>query len=217
MFNKKSCKKCKKEIKKDYEFCPYCGTSLDNSNTWGMLGKNDNANQNPFTEIGLGGGFLNKMLGSAMKMLENEMQKEMKNKQTPQQNTKVQLYINGQKIPVGNKNIKIIKKSQNKPQKEKKEAIVKMFSTENQKKFANLPRTNPETNVRRLSDRVIYEINLPGIDSIEDVSIRNLQNSIEIKAISKETSYYKVLSIGFPIIDFYMDKNKLILELEAKN
>ena len=41
MFKKKNCKKCKRDIKKAYDFCPYCGKASDEKNNWGMLGKND--------------------------------------------------------------------------------------------------------------------------------------------------------------------------------
>jgi endogenous inhibitor of DNA gyrase (YacG/DUF329 family) len=40
MFEKK-CSKCKKEIKRSFEFCPYCGNSTKKIEDWGMLGKND--------------------------------------------------------------------------------------------------------------------------------------------------------------------------------
>lgn len=222
MFNKKSCSKCGKKIKDNFDFCPYCGKPSDDNNKWGMLGKNDVVvNQNPFESMGFGGGFFNKMIGNAMKMIEKEMQREMKNIETPKSNAKIQLYVNGKKIPIGEGNIKVIKKPKKnlikKPSNKKQPTIIKTFSPENQKKFSNLPRQNPETNVRRLSDRVIYEINIPGVKSAEDIAIRNLQNSIEIKAIAKKIAYYKILSVAFPIIDFYLENEKLILELEAKN
>jgi len=212
----KNCSKCGKSIEKDFDFCPYCGNPSDDNNNWGMLGKND-AMANPFNNIGFPGGFFNKMLGNAMKMIESEMQREIKDINMPNPKTKVQLYINGKKIPV-NGNIKVVKKKKD-PQKPQKETppLIKTFSKGNQEKFSNMSKENPETNVRRLSDRVIYEIKMPGIKSIEDVSIRNLENSIEIKAITKGKAYYKVISIGLPIIEYALDKDTLILELEAKH
>ena len=176
MFNQKNCPKCGKKIKQSFDFCPYCGGSLDNSNNWGVLGKNDlHQNSDPFSDsflkgFGFNGGIFNKMLGNAMKVLEKELQKGIKESQEEQPKTKVQLYINGKKMELGN--VKPLKK-----QKEKrivKEIPSTYFSKENLKRFANLPRAESKTNVRRLSDRIIYEIGMPGVKSIKDISIVRL-------------------------------------------
>ena len=213
MFNKKKCNKCKSKIDNDFDFCPYCGNSSNNNQDWGMLGKNDFAqNQNPFEIQGFG--ILNKMLGSAMKMLEKEMQKEMKspqNQNTPK--TNFELYINGKKI--NPKNIQVTRKPvrqiQNQPTRHQKE-----FSEENLKKISKLPRKEPTTNVKRFADKLIYEIKVPGVKSIEDVSIVQLENSIEVKAISKTKVYSKLIPLSLPIINHKLEKNILVLELENK-
>ena len=211
----KNCPRCGKTIDKDFDFCPYCGNPCDYNNNWGMLGKNDVVT-NPFNNMGFPGGFFNKMLGNAMKMIESEMQREIKDTDMPGPKAKVQLYINGKKIPMDG-NVKVVKKQKPAPKTQKNTPLLKTFSKENQEKFSILPKENPETHVRRLSDRVIYEIKMPGIKSIENISIRNLENSIEIKAITKSKAYYKVISIGLPVIEYSLDKETLILELEAKH
>ena len=206
----KTCPKCGKNIEKNFEFCPYCGKSLDDNNSWGILGKNDDVfEKDQFP--GFGGGIFNKMIGNAMKMLERELKKGKRESQvTPK--TKVQLYINGKKVNLGTpKQTKIkrtIKKIKGKPS--------TYLSKENQKRFTNLPREEPKTNVRRLSDRIIYDIEMPDVKSVKDVSIVNFENSIEIRAIGKNKAYYKVIKISLPIIDYYLDKGKLILELGMK-
>ena len=211
----KNCPKCGKNIKKDFDFCPYCGSSLDANNSWGMLGKNDHIfEQNQFNNSLFGGGIFNKMIGNAMKMLEKELQKSVKEPQSDIPRTKVQLYINGKKINIGAQPRKIIKK----PVKKQIKSIPSTyFSKEALKKFSNLPREDPKTNVRRLSDRIIYDIEMPEVKSIKDIAIVKLENSIEIKAIGKNKSYYKLIKIGLPIIDYYLSKGKLILELGTKN
>lgn len=217
MPNQKICQKCGKNIKQEFDFCPYCGGSLDNNNNWGMLGKNDAFSQNsdPFSGFlgGFNGGIFNKMLGNAMKILEKELQKEMKNPKEIQPKTNVQLYINGKKINFGV--AKPTKKKKEKRTIREKPSIY--FSKETLKKFTNLPRIQPKTNVRRLSDRIIYEIKMPGVKSIKDISIVKFENSIEIKAIGKSESYYKVIQVRLPMIDYYISKENLILELEAKS
>jgi len=210
------CSKCGKNIEKEFEFCPYCGARLDTNNSWGMLGKNDEIfNQNPFENSFFGGGILNKMIGNAMKMLEKEMKKMPKNQEGFQRmpRTNLQLYINGKKVNIGSqqpvKNKKSIKE-------QIKEIPSTYFSKENSKKFSNLEKETPKTNVRRLSDRIIYDIEMPEVKSRKDISIVRLENSIEIKAIGKNKAYYKVIQVGLPIIDYYLEKGKLILELGMK-
>jgi hypothetical protein len=211
----KNCPKCGKNIEKDFDFCPYCGKSLDTNNSWGIIGKNDHIiEQNQFNNSLFGGGIFNKMLGNAMKLLEKELQKERKESQIIPK-TKVQLFINGKRVNIQPKPRKIMKKPRAKRQ--VKGVPSTYFSKEDLKKFSNFPRENPKTSVRRLSDRIIYDIEMPEVKSIKNISIIKLENSIEIKAIGKNKSYHKIIKIGLPIIDYYLSKGKLILELGMKN
>ncbi|MBI3623376.1 hypothetical protein HY212_04850 [Candidatus Pacearchaeota archaeon] len=216
MFNKIKCSKCGEKISGKFDFCPYCGLAVGSEDEdWGLLGKNDYMNMknaNPFQNTMLGGfsgNMLNKMLSGAMKMLEKEMQKEMKNsKEMPMpSNTNFELYINGKRISPSN--IKITKKENSQP----KKSQISQFSQENIKKFSDLPKLEPLTNVRRLSNKVIYEIDVPGVKSMEDISVSKLENSIEIKAVGKDKAYKKLIPINLPVKAYKLDKDKLILEL----
>lgn len=208
MFKKNRCKNCREKIDSKYEFCPYCGSKINSNNqNWGMLGKNDLIpnTQDPFSMLGgINGGMLSKMLGSAMKMLEKEMQREMSNKPR----TNIRLMINGKEIKLNNP-----------PQKKEisKEIIQKKAQQKTLKNFAGLPKEEPKTNIRRLSDKVIYEINLPEVKSLEDISINQLESSIEIKATSQKKAYTKIIQINLPILNYEFSGEKLILELSAKN
>ena len=102
---------------------------------------------------------------------------------------------------------------------DKKKQIKKIpgqFSKENSKRFSKLSKKEPKTNVRRLSDKVIYEIEIPKVDSLKDISIIKLENSIEIKAIGKDEAYFKRISINFPIINYIFSQERLILEFGIK-
>ena len=90
------------------------------------------------------------------------------------------------------------------------------FTKTNLQKFSTLPQAEPTTNVRRLSDRIIYEISLPQVKTIADISINKINNSIEIKAITKNQAWFKIMQINLPILNYNFEKEKLILELEAK-
>ncbi len=223
MFKKKKCKKCNSKISDKHSFCPNCGAPVNSSKEdYGMLGKNDMINPVDAFEKGMMGGIsgkmLNKMLGGAMRMLENEMKKNMQNMNriTPAK-TNFELYINGKKINPNN--IKVTKR----------EMPVKVRSTKNkthtnyhfdedtQKKFAKMKKIEPSANVRRLSNKVIYEIEVPGVESIKNVSVIKLENSIEIRAITKDKAYKKIISIDLPLRRYRLDKETLILELGVKD
>jgi ribosomal protein L37E/HSP20 family molecular chaperone IbpA len=210
---RKKCKRCGEKVNSKSKFCSNCGIPLKKASQedWGMLGKNDFEQQDPFSNSlldGFTGNMFNKMLGSAMKMLEKEMKKEM-SREKMQPRTNVRLMINGKEIDLNNVN---------KPQKiEKKEMPLDNFSKKSLKKFSELPKKEPTTNVKRLSNTVIYEINMPGVKSVDDLSIVKLENSIEIKAVAKDKAYFKLIPVNLPIVDYELNKGKLILELEAKN
>ena len=81
------------------------------------------------------------------------------------------------------------------------------------KKFAQLPIKEPHTNLRRLSDKIVYEISVPGVKSIENVSIVKMGNSIEVKAISKEHSYFKIIPLDLDILNYEISDETIVLEL----
>ncbi len=89
------------------------------------------------------------------------------------------------------------------------------ISEERAREIAKLPREEAETKVRRLSNKIIYEISLPGVNSTKDIVINKLENSIEIKAFSKDRVLFKLLPANLPIIKHSLKDEKLILELRA--
>ena len=210
MFNRKAW------IKKGFDFCPYCGHPTDSGNEdWGVLGKKDIQETNQFPNMfgGLSGKMLNKMLGGAMKMLEREMQKSIQT-QNKSVKTNFELYINGKRIAP--ENIKVTRKPI-KIQPKVKKYLSNEFGSQALKQFSVLEKEEPSTNIRRLSNKVIYEIDIPGVSSIENVSIVKLEKSIEIKAIAKDKAYKKIINIDLPILKYKLNKEKLILELGIKN
>ena len=222
MFGKKECKKCGEKIVKKYLFCPNCGNLLNKKKVgedFGMLGKDDFMNEFEDFQSSIFGGtgkkVLGKMLESTMKMLEKEMKKEMKrknHKHTKHPKTNFQLFINGERID----NFQTNKHPQQKIKKQKKELASNNLPRNPLKKFSKLPKNEPKTNVRRFSDKVIYEINIPGVKSIKDISITKLEDNIEIKAIAKDKAYNKLIPINFPITDYNFSRGKLVLELDSK-
>lgn len=215
MFNKEKCPRCNHSVKSSFEFCPSCGKQLkDSDENFGILGRNDNIGQeraDPFMS-GLTGGMLGKMLGSTLKLLEKELQREMM--QNKPKNANFELFINGKKIDP--KNIKVTHNPQKKQQQAKQSRLVKLPDNA-LKDFKNLPQEEPKTNIRRLSDSIIYEIEMPGVKSEKDISIKQIGNSLEIRATAKNKAYLKTITVNLGILNYEFNENQLVLELEAKN
>ena len=179
-----------------------------------MLGKTDTVNEfEQFSNSllgGIGGKIIGGMLGKTLKMLEREIQKEFHQNSAPR--TNFELIINGKRIDP--KHIKVAQPMQvvKKPRK-----FLPNISNESLKKISGLPKKEPLTNIRRLADRVIYEINMPGVNSVNDISIIKLESSIEIKALADKKAYFKVIPINFPIINYEFLDEKLVLEFGIRN
>ncbi|OGJ12628.1 hypothetical protein A3K62_02015 [Candidatus Pacearchaeota archaeon RBG_16_35_8] len=225
MFGKKTCNNCKEKVSNKYRFCPFCGYLFDKkeSEDYGMLGVNDEieeVRQNPLDSMfgGMGGKILNKMFNNVVKILEKEMEKETKN-QNPNQHfpakTNFEIIINGKRI--NPENIKFTQRVMKPDEagKPRKKSVPKM-SVESLKKMSKMKKHEPSTNIRRLANKVIYELNIPGVKSIEDVSITKLESSIEIKALAEKKAYAKLIPINLPITNYELSDGKLILELDAK-
>lgn len=219
MFKKKKCPHCNEKISEKFSFCPSCGKRVDSQDDdYGMLGKNDVVNPFDAFEKGMLGGIsgkmLNKMLGGAMKMLEREMQKSMEQTNL-QPKTNFELYINGKKI--NPKNIKVTQKEIALKPKKKTISQTPQFNEETQKRFSELTKEEPKTQVRRFANKVVYELDVPGVTKIQDVSVLRLENSLEIRALAKEKAYKKIIPVNLPVERYKLSDHKLILELGAQD
>jgi len=230
MFGKIKCRKCGKKSSKNYNFCPFCGIPLKDpaqmQREYGMLGQEDLSQDFNALPMMMGGGMLGKMLAGTMQMLEKELAKEMANNQNS--NNKIQkgmpsnfqLYINGRKVnlnPETQMQMQAQTNQKNTRKKIQNEGIKKYFTKEKKEKFSALPQQEPTVEIKRLSDSIICEISTPGVKTLEDVSIVQLNNSIEIKAMSNDKAYSKTIKLGLPLLAAQLDKDKLILELQAQN
>jgi HSP20 family molecular chaperone IbpA len=54
---------------------------------------------------------------------------------------------------------------------------------------------DPKTKINRLPTGLVIEIELPGVESAEDIEIHEFKESIEIRAFSKNRMYFKILHI----------------------
>ena len=203
MFSKK-CKRCGDKIKEDYNFCPACGVSFKSENmkrNWGILGNGEGGFENNFQ--GFGGGFLDRMIGSTLKLLESELNSGVRGQNNFSDNLRIS--INGKPVLMNKPSSTISKKSLDLFSK-------KEFPKNKQEKLSKLPRVEPSVNIKRFSDKIVYEFAFLGVKSFEDVLLRKLESGIEIKAIAKDKVYVKTIIVKTPLINYSFSKGILSLE-----
>lgn len=208
--NSKNCLNCSRKVSKDFIFCPYCGINIkkeEERRGYGFLGLNDELDSMDLNSLGFGGIF-------------NNLVKELTRQMSSMGGLDENLFRKGFSVSIGNLNGKPVMKVGKfaKPVKEMVEIKPKNFIDNKKiKRLNELPRKEATAEVRRLSNKIIYEINMPGVRSLKDIIINKLENSIEIRAISDENSYFKTLPINLPIVSYGLEKGKLVLELKPQN
>lgn len=198
MFNKYKCEKCSSKIKDKFDFCPYCGGDLRNPEKdlkqFGVLGKHEQAAA-PFTGLG-GFGITDRMINSLMKNLVSAIDRQMRSL-----DTNVQNMPNGVKIRFGPAQ-----------EKRKEKPARKSITQEQIERMSGLPRVEGKTDVRRLSNKVVYEIKAPGIESVDDVFVSKLETGYEIKAIGKKKVYVNNIPVNLPLKGFTLSEKNLVVE-----
>jgi hypothetical protein len=201
MFKGKKCVRCEGKVKDSYDFCPYCGLDLMNpekdEQDFGMLGKNNQVQGAPMVG-GLGGfGITDKMINSIFNSLAKNIEKQMQN-----MDPEVQTMPNGIKIRLGPQG----------QQKKPKKNVRKGITEEQINRMAGMPRTEAKANVRRLSDKVVYDLSAPGVESVDDVFVSKLESGYEVKAIGKKKVYVNSLPVNLPLRGFSVSEKGLKVE-----
>ena len=205
-------------MNRNFDFCPYCGNNMTNKisnrENYGLLGENDNVNDmfNP-RAMGIGGSFMDKMLGNAIKMLEKEFGNMEKDQVKNLPKSNFQVFINGKRVnTTGNfeneENLKV------KNQRQMAKATV--VSDETIKNSFKLPKKEAKIKLTRLNNKIIYELETPNLRSLENVLINKLEQSIEIRVYTDKAVYFKNLPIKLPLLKYYIDQDRLFLEFQAK-
>jgi len=70
--------------------------------------------------------------------------------------------------------------------------------------------------MKRLSDKIIYELTTPGINSPEDVFFAKVETGYEVKALGKNKVYVNNLPINLPIQGFRIKDDKLLVEFRTQ-
>lgn len=199
---KKKCPSCAKKVERKFSYCPHCGASFKankEQENFGMLGREDSGDtiQN---EIKLPFG-VDKIMNSLIKQLEKQMgTMDFGGIQGMPKGINIRIA----RGPVQNGII-------NQPQ--KIDEPLPVISREETQRRLHLPKVEGASKVKRLSDVVVYEIDAPGIKKKEDVVLTELASGLEIKAYSKDKCYVKFIPLKFEVVEYHVEKEKVIVEL----
>jgi hypothetical protein len=214
-FNKKAkCGNCSSNVEKKFSFCPYCGSSLSNKEEemkeFGLLGKNDMVKEEmqgePLANMGITDKLVNSLMNSMMKSLDKQFKNIAAQDVENLENASIEQLPNGIKIRIGVPHVKP------KPKQHKRKEI----TPEQLERMSKLPRTEAKSKIRRLSDKVIYEIAAPGIESPDDIFISKLESGYEIKAIGKKKIYTNTIPMTLPLRGFSFDSKGLFVEFKIE-
>ena len=209
-FDKKTkCKLCGSKMKEEFSYCPYCGHHLlskeEEMREFGMLGKNDSTREpieDQFPNLGLTDKLINSLMSNLLKNINNQA-KEVSN----DENTEVTQFPNGIRIKINTSPMRKVKKVEQKQPQRK-------ISEEQLKKLSEFPREIAKSKVRRLSDKVVYELSASGVESPNDIFFSKLESGYEIKAIGKKKIYVNSLPVELPLRGFAIDKDKILVEFK---
>ncbi|MEI6731073.1 MAG: zinc ribbon domain-containing protein [archaeon] len=193
------CKNCNSSIARRYQFCPHCGVSMvspeQEMKEFGLLGREDTP-MIPMQENGM----LDKIMGSLVNSLMKNLDKQMRELDSPEAIPRATSIT----IKVGQDR----KKMSSMPK--------KVMSEERIKHISSLPRIAAKTNVRRLADKIVYELETPGVNSSENIFVSKTESGYEIKAIGNDKMYVNSLPVNLPIKNLTIENNKLLVEFNSK-
>jgi hypothetical protein len=204
--NKKQirCENCDSKVEKKFSYCPDCGQSLkvqeqSGEGLGGLIDNPDMAN-NPLAALGISDKMINSLMGNLMKSLNTQMKDADEMPQPEIQNTP-----NGIKIRIGGH-----------PTHTKKKTKKKEITEEQIKKMEGLPRGEAKASLRRFSDKVVYELTTPGVESVQDVFISKLESGYELKAIGEKKVYINNLPVTLPLKKYSVANKKVFVEFAAQ-
>ena len=210
MFSSKKCQRCEGKLKEEYSFCPYCKLDLRNPESdmrdFGMLGKNDSVLGAPL--LGGGGADMNNsvmgaIFNNVMKMMESQLKNlDVEKMDFGDSKPEISMLPNGIQIKIG-PHMHKHKAPEVKP---------RIISDDQRERMTKLPRGQAKAQVRRLSDKVIYELATPGVDKVDDIFVSKVESGYEVKAVGNKKVYFNSLQINLPLRKYSIKEDCLTLE-----
>ena len=73
----------------------------------------------------------------------------------------------------------------------------------------------PAATTRWAGDHLIVDLELPGVESEEDIEVKKLEESIEVKAFAGDSGYFKILSVpkGAKLLDRNLKDCRLTMKI----
>jgi len=209
---KKKCQNCKEKVDRKFNFCPWCGVNLkcknENKEDYGMIGNDDNL-QNQVNEMQLPFG-LNGIFNSLVKQLEKEMSGA---------SNELRVKPKGFQIQISTGRAPMIQGAPNQREQPKKVLDLDNFNEkiasieiEQRLKLKQVP---AKSTIRRLPEGLIYEIEAPGVNTKKDITLTKLEQSLELKAYTKDKCYVKKLPAKVEILGMAIKSGKIFLRLNG--
>ena len=169
MFWEKRCKNCNEKVKEDWVICPYCAFPLKEVKTKDL-----------FQEV-------DKEFRQIDKMLDMKIPRFM---------LKPPLKAKGVSITITSDNVsppKINVQTYG----DQRHMRHHHEHRRHEEKPVRIPKTTeePETKIQKAQNKQIISLNLPDVKGLEDIEIKQLQQSIEIRAFAGDKAYFKLIPI----------------------
>lgn len=205
------CKNCNSSVESKFSFCPHCGFDLidhvKEEQDFGLLGRTDSISEDqiesPFTKMR--SSITDKMMNSIFNSLVKILGEEMRNFE---QTERIEEFPNGIRIQFGLRPVKAVQ--------QKKKQRAKGMTQEQIDRMSSLPRAPAKTSVKRLNNRLIYELTTPGIQAVDDVIFSRTESGYEVKAIGKNKVYVCNIPVSLSLKEVLIDSNKTIIEFSQQ-
>ena len=183
MFESKKCKNCGKGLKNDWEFCPYCGVSVK---------ERYRRPYDIFENIDKEFERIDKMFGPIFVKFPKF------GTESPFKGSGISIVIKsgtGRRPKVNVKTSGHYKKLE--PQIKRKLGVREGGEVKEFKPERKPPKITeePETKVERIGNKQLVTIKIPDVKSLEDIDIRKLEQSLEVKAFAGDKAYFKLIPV----------------------
>jgi HSP20 family molecular chaperone IbpA len=212
MFRKKKCPRCGKEVKEDWEFCPYCGYPLK---------EKYRTEERFFEEFEDFDRIVEKMEREFEEMFKMPTFRIPRIKIPSPGFSGISISVHsgtGMKPKVEVKTYGEYKKLE--PEIKRRLGVkvpIEEVEEEEEKKIEYKPpktTEEPEAKVSREGNKTIIEIKLPDVEKEEDINVKKLEQSIEIRARAKDKLYFKLLPLTGEIVGKSFKDGVLKIEIE---
>lgn len=218
LFKKKKeakCDNCGDFVNDRYNFCPNCGVNFidlkKEKEDFGLLGRNDSAflesENSMFGGFGITDKVFNSIFNSMMKSLNKQFEEEFRGMEREGEKAEIKNLPNGIRI-------KIFTPRMQQPRKQQTVLPKPKLDEKQIERMTALPREKAKTHVKRIGNKVIYELSTPGVVSADDVFVSKLESGYEIKAIGDKKVYVNSVPINLPLRSYSIGKNKLFIEFK---